>query len=272
MMRFDGNFPVLYPILDASYLTGSVDRAGFLRRLVLELAEAGVGILQYRNKTGSEAEILADARVMREALFPMSQNREPSAGSGQAMEHPAQGSVNPRLKGETLRQAQGRLWGTRHPAQSLLLILNDWPELAVEAGFDGAHVGQMDMSPAEARRILGPEKILGFSTHNEAQLRSAEPEPVNYIAIGPVYATRTKENPDPVVGLDGVRRARSLTRKPLVAIGGITAENAGAVLEAGADSVAVISGIFAPGGDTAKLARSFLEAAGPGHGKIQPVQ
>ena len=219
-MAIKGIFPSLYPILDASYLAGADDRAGFLRHIVQGLAGASVGILQYRNKTGVEAEILADALVMREAFLPMSQNRD--------MGHP-----------------------------HLLLILNDWPELAMEAGFDGVHVGQTDVSPAEARAIVGPEKIVGVSTHNEAQLRAAELEPVDYIAIGPVYATATKENPDPVVGLEGVRLARSLTRKPLVAIGGITAENAGAVLKAGADSVSVISAIFAPGEDAAKLARNF---------------
>jgi thiamine-phosphate pyrophosphorylase len=229
-MEFKGT-NALYPILDAGFLAGVEERAGFLRRIVLGLAEAGVGILQYRNKMGDRAEILADARVMREAFSPMSQNRDLSASSGQAMGHPV---------------------GSR-----MLLILNDWPELAVEAGFDGVHVGQTDMSPAEARAIVGPEKIVGVSTHNEAQLRAADQEPVDYIAVGPVYATATKENPDPVVGLEGVRLARSLTRKPLVGIGGITAENAGAVLEAGADSVAVISGIFAPGGDPAKLATNF---------------
>lgn len=209
-MLHKGRFPELYPILDASYLTGADDRAGFLRSIVRGLAETGVGILQYRNKTGGGAEILADARVMREAVGPV-----------------------------------------------MLLILNDWPALAVEAGFDGVHVGQTDVSPAEARTIVGPEKIVGVSTHNEAQLRAADQQPVDYIAIGPVYATATKENPDPVVELEGVRLARGLTRKPLVGIGGITAENAEAVLEAGADSVAVISAVFAPGGDAAKLAREF---------------
>jgi len=209
-MLFRDHFPSLYPILDAGYLTGAEDRAGFLRHIVQGLAEAGVGILQYRNKIGGRSEILADARVMRDARD-----------------------------------------------SPMLLILNDWPELVVEAGFDGVHVGQTDVSPAEARAIVGPGKIVGVSTHNEAQMRAADLEPVDYIAIGPVYATATKENPDPVVGLEGVRLARSLTRKPLVAIGGITAENAGAVLEAGADSVSVISAIFAPGEDAAKLARNF---------------
>src|SRR6185437_2655650 len=143
----------------------------------------------------------------------------------------------------------------------MLLILNDFPGLAVEAGLDGVHVGQTDLSPAEARAIVGPGKIVGVSTHNEAQLRTADQQPVDYIAYGPVFATVTKENPDPVVGLEGLRAARGLTRKPLVAIGGITLENAASVRNAGADSVAVISAIFAPG-DAAKLATGFLQVLG----------
>ena len=241
-MAIKGIFPSLYPILDASYLAGADDRAGFLRHIVQGLAGASVGIVQYRNKTGDEAEILADALVMREAT-----------------EYWTKGTVNPRLKAEMSSELTSQRRGVGHPAAGspMLLILNDWPELVVEAGFDGVHVGQTDVSPARARAIVGPGKIVGVSTHNEAQMRAADLEPVDYIAIGPVYATATKENPDPVVGLEGVRLARSLTRKPLVAIGGITAENAGAVLEAGADSVAVISAIFAPGEDAAKLARKF---------------
>lgn len=139
----------------------------------------------------------------------------------------------------------------------LLLILNDYPALAVEAGFDGVHVGQTDMPPDRARRILGSEKILGVSTHNDVQLCKADSQPVDYIAVGPVFATATKENPDPVIGVDGVQRARQLSRKPLVAIGGITAANAPAVLYAGADSVAVISAIFQPGADIKARIREF---------------
>jgi thiamine-phosphate pyrophosphorylase len=210
-MGLKGKFPELYPILDASFLAAAKDRAVFLHGVVRDLAAAGVGILQYRNKTGSEAEILADARAMREAA------------DGSAMR----------------------------------LILNDWPKLAVEAGFDGVHVGQTDVSPAEARGIVGAARIVGVSTHNKAQLRAADAEPVNYIAFGPVFATATKENPDPVVGLDGLRMARGVTRQPLIAIGGITAANAGLVWEAGADSVAVISAIFKAGGDPAELVRGF---------------
>ena len=95
--------------------------------------------------------------------------------------------------------------------------------------------------------LIGAEKMLGVSTHNPEQLAAAELSAADYVAIGPVFATATKENPDPVVGLEGVRRARAMTTKPLVAIGGITLENCRAVLDAGADSVAVISAIFAPG-------------------------
>ena len=212
-MSLRPSFPALYPILDASFLPAAVaERQARLRDLVSELAEAGVQILQYRNKQGSEADILADALVMRDA-----------AGS--------------RLK----------------------LILNDWPAIAVQAGFDGVHVGQTDMAPRLARGIVGSERIVGVSTHNEAQLCAAELEPVDYIAVGPVFSTQSKANPDPVIGLEGVRLAGSLTSKPLVAIGGITLETAAQVRDAGADSVAVISAIFSPQGDPAKLAKCFLQ-------------
>jgi thiamine-phosphate pyrophosphorylase len=102
-------------------------------------------------------------------------------------------------------------------------------------------VGQDDLSPESVRKIIGPERWLGVSTHNPEQLREADSTSADYVAIGPVFATSSKDNPDPIVGLEGVRRARELTAKPLVAIGGITRANAASVLEAGADSVAVIS-------------------------------
>ena len=124
------------------------------------------------------------------------------------------------------------------------LILNDRVPLVLSAGYDGVHVGQEDLSPAEARALLGPEVMVGVSTHSERQLVSAADSPTDYIAIGPVFATSSKQVPDPVVGLDGVRAARALTDKPLVAIGGITRGNCAAVIEAGADSVAVISDLI----------------------------
>ena len=139
------------------------------------------------------------------------------------------------------------------------LILNDRADLAVLAGFDGVHVGQGDLSPDDARRVVGPSKIVGVSTHTDEQVRAAELSCADYVAIGPAFATGTKADAEQVVGLEGVRRARALTHKPLVAIGGITRANARSVLDAGADSVAVISGLFAPGESVEQVARDFLE-------------
>jgi thiamine-phosphate pyrophosphorylase len=122
--------------------------------------------------------------------------------------------------------------------------MNDRADLCLAVGFCGMHVGQDDLSPESARRLIGPELVLGISTHNPQQLRDADQTTADYLAIGPVFATSSKERPDPVVGLEGVRRARELTGKPLVAIGGITRANARFVIEAGADSVAVISDLI----------------------------
>ena len=138
------------------------------------------------------------------------------------------------------------------------LILNDRPDLALLAAFDGVHVGQHDLSPEDARRILGPNRIVGISTHTEAQVRAADLTSADYIAIGPIFATSTKPDAEPVIGLEGVRRARALTAKPLVAIGGITRANARSVIDAEADSVAVISGLFSSGETTEAVARDFL--------------
>jgi thiamine-phosphate pyrophosphorylase len=194
--------PRLYPILDAGFLPPpGFLREERLRSLATELLEAGVSLLQYRNKTGGEAEILQDALILRDAA----------------------------------------------PVGRCVLILNDYPRLAVRAGFDGVHVGQEDETPAEAREMVGVDRIVGVSTHNAEQLVGAELSSADYVATGPVFATSSKLNPDPVVGIEGVRRARGLTKKPLVAIGGITLENCAAVIAAGADSVAVISAIFTSG-------------------------
>jgi thiamine-phosphate pyrophosphorylase len=208
-------FPRLYPILDAELVLREVvddrvRRQALLRRVVAELADAGVEILQYRNKQENDETVVEDARVIREA------------------------------------------------AGGMKLILNDRAALAARIGWDGVHVGQEDLPAREARKLVGPAAWVGLSTHNETQLRAANLEPVNYIAIGPVFATPSKANPDPVIGLEGVRRARALTARPLVAIGGITAETAAAVIEAGADAVAVIAAIFMPGLSAGQSARDFL--------------
>lgn len=144
------------------------------------------------------------------------------------------------------------------PSSDSCLILNDRVSLVRAAGFEGIHVGQQDLSPAEVRAILGPGVLIGVSTHGESQLRDAAEGPADYVAIGPVFATLSKQVPDPVVALEGVRLARAMTAKPLVAIGGIQPSNCAAVIGAGADSVAVISGLIpAPGATTKKLLDEF---------------
>ncbi len=146
------------------------------------------------------------------------------------------------------------------PAGEAVLILNDRVHLCAAVEADGVHIGQDDMAPAEARGILGSERLLGVSTHSIAQMRAALATGApDYLAIGPVYPTGSKENPDPVVGLEGVRAARALTQLPLVAIGGISRETARVVIEAGADAVAVISALLPDGDrDMSKTVRDFL--------------
>ena len=143
-----------------------------------------------------------------------------------------------RMMVEQARTLRGRL------GKSVTLIMNDRADLCLAAEFDGVHVGQDDLSPESVRRIIGADRLLGVSTHNPEQLQAADLTSADYLAIGPVFVTASKLNPDPVVGLEGLRRARALTRKPLVAIGGITRLNAVSVIEAGADSVAVISDLL----------------------------
>jgi thiamine-phosphate pyrophosphorylase len=125
----------------------------------------------------------------------------------------------------------------------VLFIVNDRADLARLAGA-GVHLGQEDLLPSNVRPIVGPRTPIGFSTHNKSQLLAAAEEPADYLALGPIYSTGSKENPDPVVGIDGLRLLRPLTSRPLVAIGGITRVNVAEVLAAGADSVAVISDLF----------------------------
>jgi thiamine-phosphate pyrophosphorylase len=142
---------------------------------------------------------------------------------------------------------------------SVTLIMNDRADLCLAADFEGLHVGQDDLSPASARKIVGPNRSLGVSTHNPAQVIEADKSSADYIAIGPVFGTASKAKPDPVIGLEGVRKARKLTSKPLVAIGGITRTNCTEVIEAGADSVAVISDLIR---DPRKSAEAFLRILG----------
>jgi thiamine-phosphate pyrophosphorylase len=123
------------------------------------------------------------------------------------------------------------------------LIMNDRADICVAMGYDGVHLGQDDL-PADGARLVVGERIVGVSTHNPQQVKEADAGPADYIAIGPVFPTTGKKNPDALVGLEGVRGARAASKKPLVAIGGITRQNAKSVIEAGADSVAVISDLL----------------------------
>lgn len=242
--------PRLYPILDAACFSDT-DAMFVAAR---ELASPGCTLIQYRNKSGNARVMLEQARELRHRLS------HPNATKNVALE--------PALS----EHSESKGWGTqsqitRPPAKnagrvgqplgqdSIRLIMNDRADLALAADFDGVHVGQDDLSPESVRKIIGPDRWLGVSTHNPEQVAEADKTSADYIAIGPVFATSSKERPDPVVGLEGVRRARQLTRKPLVAIGGITRANAAAVIEAGADSVAVISDLLR---DPGKSAEAFF--------------
>jgi thiamine-phosphate pyrophosphorylase len=137
------------------------------------------------------------------------------------------------------------------------LIINDRADFALLLDA-GLHVGQDDLPPRDSRKLLGPEPVIGYSSHTAAQLCAAAGEPVDYVALGPVFPTSSKRNPDPVVGVEEVLRCRSLIDKPLVAIGGITLENADQVLASGADSLAILSGML-PQPPSAKSLRERME-------------
>jgi thiamine-phosphate pyrophosphorylase len=139
-----------------------------------------------------------------------------------------------------------------------LFFVNDRPDIAFLSGANGVHVGQGDLPAGEARAVMGKGKLLGISTHNLEQFRAAAATDADYIALGPVFATDSKANPDPVVGTAMIQLARKLTPKPIVAIGGITFERAREVIEAGADSIAVISDVLRAK-DPAKRAQQFLD-------------
>ena len=203
--------PRLYVILDAALITSPE------RDCAASLAEAGVRLLQYRNKSVSSSQYLDSCRGLADFLGP----------------------------------------------RGVSFFVNDRPDIAFLAGAAGVHVGQDDLEVEQARRVEGPDKLVGVSTHNLEQFEKAAASSADYIAVGPIFSTSSKANPDPVVGLDLLRRVRALTDKPIVAIGGITLERAASAIEAGAYSVAVISGILSAA-DPAQRAREYittLEAA-----------
>lgn len=185
--------PRLYAIVDSSCFSDATEALNFAATLL----DAGVTLLQYRDKNSSSRAVLSFARELKR----INRNRAK-------------------------------------------LIMNDRADLALAANFGGVHLGQDDVSVASARKLLGKNKIIGFSTHNLHQLKKAETTSADYIAFGPIFETRSKLNPDPIVGLDGLRAASKLTSKPLVAIGGITRSNCRSATAVGADSVAVIADLL----------------------------
>jgi thiamine-phosphate pyrophosphorylase len=201
-------FPALYAILDPSFAPAPPVE------FALKLADAGVELIQLRDKRATARKIHAEAAELVAQLSP----------------------------------------------RGLRIIINDRPDIAAIVGAGGVHVGQEDLPVEEARRICGPSCWVGISTHNLEQFREASRTSADYIAVGPIFPTAAKENPDPVVGIDFVRAARRLTPKPIVAIGGITVESAADVFRAGADSVAVIRDLLSAG-DPAGRAREYLEIA-----------
>ncbi len=164
-----------------------------------------------------------------------------------------------RHKGPFTREtfAQAEAVGRILRAGGVHYVINDRADVALMLGAWGVHLGQEDLPPSEVRRMVGSTLRIGYSTHNSEQLQAGDREPVDYLAIGPIYPTGSKEKPDPVVGTAAVAALRPLTAKPLVAIGGITRANARAVLEAGADAVAVISDLLAD--DLAARLEEWLE-------------
>jgi thiamine-phosphate pyrophosphorylase len=218
--------PRLYAILDASCFAGR----GEMLAAAEEWVKAGVTLLQYRNKAADAGKMLEEAMAVRSLIIG-----ERSRAGAPVTHNPAPHNARVRF------------------------IMNDRADLALMAEYDGVHVGQDDLSPEGARKVIRAGRWLGVSTHNPEQVSKADQTSGNYVAIGPVFATASKANPDPVLGLEGVRRARELTRKPLVAIGGITRQNCRAVIEAGATTVAVISDLIREPG---KSAEEFLRILG----------
>jgi thiamine-phosphate pyrophosphorylase len=203
-------FPRVYPILDSSFIPAA-DRASFLNKLGASLAEAGATLLEYRNKTGCDSEILSDGAILRAAM----------------------------------------------PSPNIKLILDDRADLVEKTKFDGVHVDAGDLSAAEARRLLGPDRIVGAFGGSEALLPGILDAPADYLAIGPVFETRTKHTEKRPIGVEGVRRLRQQAGpdRVLSAAAGITVQTAQSVLEAGATMVAVAEAIFRTADPAAEFRR-----------------
>src|SRR5579864_2358581 len=184
------------------------------------MAESGVELLQYRNKRASSRELFEASESISATLSRLAKP----------------GAYEPRF------------------------IVNDRADIALLVNAQGVHVGQQDLSVEDARVIVGPDRFVGVSTHSLEQLDAADKTSADYIALGPIFPTSSKDNPDPVVGLELLREARQRTRKPLVAIGGITLERAADTFRAGADSLAVARDLIAAENPAAR-ARLYLKEA-----------
>ena len=200
--------------------------------------------------------VILDAALLRQPVFELA---EQLIGAGvrlfqyRAKDAPPRQTLEISTKLTQLARKEGATF-----------FVNDRPDLAYLAGTHGVHVGQDDLAPEQARIVVGPDRWVGVSTHNLQQFQRAVATSADYVAIGPVFATTSKANPDPVVGIDLLPQLRPLTQKPIVAIGGIRLENAVRVIQAGADSVAVISDILCapdPATQAAKLIQRLDAAA-----------
>jgi thiamine-phosphate pyrophosphorylase len=196
-------------------------------------------------------------------LYPLTDTRLSKLSHAQQVERFAAGGatlIQLREKTASPRRFYEDAMEAMRVARSLdvQIIINDRVDIAIAVDADGVHLGQDDLPPEKARILLGENRIIGYSTHDAKQAMAADSMPIDYVAIGPIFQTSTKENPDPVVGLEALAFIKSQISKPLVAIGGITFEQAPSVLAAGADSLAVISNLFLTGDITTRV-REYLQ-------------
>ncbi len=241
----------LYVIVDAGVLRA---KGMSVEAMAAELAGAGVRVVQYRNKDGEPNEVLAGAASLKVGmgegcLLVMNDRMDLAMLAGFGGVHMGQGDLGV----EDVREVVGEGIGNRDEG------IAGQDELVAGKAQGGR--ASLDTPPYrdETAKGWGTRFVVGVSTHNEEQVREADAGGADYVAVGPVFATGTKADAAEVVGLEGVRRARSLTTKPLVAIGGITLGNCRSVVEAGADLVAVISGVFVEGRSVGETVRDFLE-------------
>jgi thiamine-phosphate pyrophosphorylase len=195
-------------------------------------------------------------------LYPITDRKLSQLSHAEQVERMAQGGatlIQLREKHLSPREFYEEALAAMKVARALKvkLIINDRVDIAIAVDADGVHLGQDDLPPKQARNLLGQERIIGYSTHDIRQALAADSMPIDYIAIGPIFTTTTKANPEPVVGLEMVKELRAHITKPIVAIGGITLARAAEVFVSGVDSLAVISDLFSSGDLTARVQEYF---------------